>query len=72
MKIMLYRFDRSITLKPGTLGKVMEIAPKMSECAKKILGDDMGEKARWTASRMECRTQRARSLEPRMSATMER
>ena len=40
---MLYRFDRSITLKPGTLGKVMEIAPKMSECAKKILGDDMGE-----------------------------
>ena len=42
MKIMLYRFDRSITLKPGTLGKVMEIAPKMSECAKKILGDDMG------------------------------
>ena len=40
---MLYRFDRSITLKPVTLGKVMEIAPKMSECAKKILGDDMGE-----------------------------
>ena len=40
---MLYRFDRSITLKTGTLGKVMEIAPKMSECPKKILGDDMGE-----------------------------
>ena len=36
------RFDRSITLKPGGLGVVRDLAPKMAECAKKILGDDMG------------------------------
>ena len=34
------QFNRIINVKPGSMNKVLEIAPKFPQLAKKILGDD--------------------------------